>query len=188
MGNIQGMPCSDGCGIFSTEEIANLKKKFNALDKDKSGTIEPEEFFSVPSLAKNPLVKRVISVFDENGDGKISFEEFVKGLAVLSTGSDDKEKIKFAFQVYDFDNDGYISNGDLFLTLKMMVGDNLSDVQLQQLVDRTIVEADQDFDGLISFPEFEKMVSKLEIAKKLTIKYEGNIWIVVKCILKAQML
>ena len=31
--------------------------------------------------------------------------------------------------------------------LKMMVGSNLNDVQLQQLVDRTIIKADEDFDG-----------------------------------------
>ena len=30
-----------------------------------------------------------------------------------------------AFKVYDVDRDGYISNGELFLVLKMMVGSNL---------------------------------------------------------------
>ena len=172
MGNVQGLEDCDSNGIFTADELCKFKRKFNALDKDKSGTIEPAEFFSVPSLVKNPLVKRVISVFDENNDGKISFEEFIKGLATLSTGSTDLEKIKFAFKVYDFDNDGFISNGDLYLTLKMMVGDNLNDVQLQQLIDRTIVQADEDGDGMISVDEFVKMVQKLDIANKLTIKYE----------------
>ena len=58
------------------------------------------------------------------------------------------------FSIYDMDNDGYISNGELFKVLKMMVGNNLNDTQLQQLVDRTIIKADEDFDGKISFPEF----------------------------------
>ena len=30
-----------------------------------------------------------------------------------------------AFKVYDVDRDGFISNGELFLVLKMMVGNNL---------------------------------------------------------------
>lgn len=30
-----------------------------------------------------------------------------------------------AFKVYDMDRDGFISNGELFLVLKMMVGSNL---------------------------------------------------------------
>ena len=39
-----------------------------------------------------------------------------------------------AFKVYDMDRDGYISNGELFIVLKMMVGNNLKDQQLQQVV------------------------------------------------------
>lgn len=52
------------------------------------------------------------------------------------------------------DNDGYISNSELFQVLKMMVGSNLKDVQLQQIVDKTILFADKDEDGKISFQEF----------------------------------
>ena len=52
------------------------------------------------------------------------------------------------------DNDGYISNGELFQVLKMMVGNNLKDTQLQQIVDKTICFADKDEDGKISFEEF----------------------------------
>jgi serine/threonine-protein phosphatase 2B regulatory subunit len=74
--------------------------------------------------------------------------------------------------VYDKDEDGFISNGDLFSVLKMMVGSNLNDVQLQQLVDRTIIKADEDYDGLISFDEFCKMVKDMDVASKLTISYD----------------
>lgn len=35
------------------------------------------------------------------------------------------------------DRDGFISNGELFLVLKMMVGNNLKDQQLQQIVDKS---------------------------------------------------
>ena len=48
-----------------------------------------------------------------------------------------------AFRIYDMDNDGYISNGELFQVLKMMVGSNLKDTQLQQIVDKTILFADK---------------------------------------------
>ena len=52
------------------------------------------------------------------------------------------------------DKDGYISNGELYQVLKMMVGNNLKDHQLQQIVDKTIIHADTDGDGKISFEEF----------------------------------
>ena len=47
------------------------------------------------------------------------------------------------FRIYDMDGDGYISNGELFQVLKMMVGSNLKDTQLQQIVDKTILFADK---------------------------------------------
>ena len=59
-----------------------------------------------------------------------------------------------AFKIYDMDKDGFINNGELFQVLKMMVGNNLKDAQLQQIVDKTIVLADMDGDGKISFEEF----------------------------------
>lgn len=74
-----------------------------------------------------------------------------------------------AFKVYDIDRDGYISNGELFLVLKMMVGNNLKDQQLQQIVDKTIMEADQNGDGKIDFEEFKMMVANTDIAKQMTL-------------------
>ena len=57
-------------------------------------------------------------------------------------GTDEEHKLRFAFKIYDIDEDGFITNGELFTVLKMMVGNNLTDLQLQQLVDRTIIKAD----------------------------------------------
>ena len=39
----------------------------------------------------------------------------------------------------------------------MMVGTNLTDVQLQQIVDKSILEADSDGDGKVSFEDFVKV-------------------------------
>ena len=46
-------------------------------------------------------------------------------------------------RIYDMDNDGFVSNGELFQVLKMMVGNNLKDTQLQQIVDKTIILYDK---------------------------------------------
>jgi serine/threonine-protein phosphatase 2B regulatory subunit len=83
--------------------------------------------------------------------------------------------VQFAFQIYDMDGDGYISNGELFQVLKMMVGDNLNEVQLQQIVDKTILEADIDRDGKISYEEFRQMISNTEeIDSKMTVSLGGG--------------
>jgi serine/threonine-protein phosphatase 2B regulatory subunit len=69
------------------------------------------------------------------------------------------------------DRDGFISNGELFLVLKMMVGNNLKEQQLQQIVDKTMMEADTDGDGKLSFDEFKAMVVNTDIAKQLTLDF-----------------
>ena len=53
-----------------------------------------------------------------------------------------------------FCRDGFISNEELFKVLKMMTGDNLTDTQLQQIVNRTILYLDKDCDGRIGLDEF----------------------------------
>lgn len=154
---------------FSERDIRKLYKRFRALDTNQNGELDPHELFDVPDIADNPLVKRVVDIFDTNSDGKVSFIEFLVGLAKLTAGTDEFQKTKFAFDVYDVNKDGYISNGELFSVMKMMVGANLNDQQLQQLVDRTIVQADKDGDGLISYQEFSEMVQHIDIAEKLLI-------------------
>jgi serine/threonine-protein phosphatase 2B regulatory subunit len=41
----------------------------------------------------------------------------------------------------------------------------LQDQQLQQIVDKTIMEADKDGDGKLSFEEFTEMVASTDIVK-----------------------
>ncbi|KAL8891106.1 MAG: hypothetical protein Q9215_001792 [Flavoplaca cf. flavocitrina] len=151
------------------DEVDRLRKRFMKLDKDNSGTIERDEFLSLPQVSSNPLATRMIAIFDEDGGGDVDFQEFVSGLSAFSSKGNKEEKLHFAFKVYDIDRDGYISNGELFIVLKMMVGSNLKDQQLQQIVDKTIMEADKDRDGKISFDEFTKMVENTDVSMSMTL-------------------
>ncbi|KKY32999.1 putative calcineurin subunit b [Diaporthe ampelina] len=182
---------------FDRDEVDRLRKRFMKLDKvryhtqggrtnifsqrasqltvvaqlfqDNSGTIEREEFLSLPQINSNPLATRMIAIFDEDGGGNVDFQEFVSGLSAFSSKGNKEQKLRFAFKVYDIDRDGYISNGELFIVLKMMVGSNLKDQQLQQIVDKTIMEADLDKDGKISFEEFSKMVENTDVSMSMTL-------------------
>jgi serine/threonine-protein phosphatase 2B regulatory subunit len=84
-----------------------------------------------------------------SGSGTVDFSEFVGGLSAFSSkgGREEKLRCKYtrstsmyynivmltprsfclpvAFKVYDIDRDGFISNGELYLVLKQMVGNNL---------------------------------------------------------------
>ena len=51
----------------------------------------------------------------------------------------------------------------------MMVGSNLKDTQLQQIVDKTIQIHDRDGDGKISFEEFCAVIGNTDVHKKMVV-------------------
>ncbi|KDE04435.1 hypothetical protein MVLG_05150 [Microbotryum lychnidis-dioicae p1A1 Lamole] len=160
---------------FSAPEIQRLKKRFMKLDKDGSGSIDKDEFLQIPQIANNPLASRMIAIFDEDGGGTVDFQEFVAGLSAFSSRGEREEKLKFAFKVYDMDRDGYISNGELFLVLKMMVGNNLKASRPNRSPRTTIMEADRKGVGKLDFEDFKAMVANTDIAKQMTLEGENCI-------------
>ena len=63
------------CYAVTAEEIERLSKRFKKLDLDNSGSISITEFKTVlPELADNPLVSRVIAIFDADGNGELDFQ------------------------------------------------------------------------------------------------------------------
>ena len=77
--------------------------------------------------------------------------------------------VRFAFSVYDIDGDDFISTSELYQVLKMIVGSNLKDEQLQQIVNRTLLYADKDQDGKIDFEEFCAIAGRLKFHKKMVV-------------------
>lgn len=84
------------------------------MDLDNSGALSVDEFMSIAELQQNPLVQRVIDIFDADGNGEVDFKEFIQGVSQFSVKGDKLSKLRFAFRIYDMDNDGFISNGELF--------------------------------------------------------------------------
>ncbi|KTF73369.1 hypothetical protein cypCar_00047861 [Cyprinus carpio] len=80
-------------------------------------------------------------------------------------------KLLFAFRLYDLDRDDKISRDELLQVLRMMVGVNISDEQLGSIADRTIQEADTNGDMSISFSEFTKVLEKVDVEQKMSIRF-----------------
>lgn len=45
---------------FDRDEVDRLRKRFMKLDKDSSGTIDRDEFLSLPQVSSNPLATRYV--------------------------------------------------------------------------------------------------------------------------------
>ena len=53
-------------------------------------------------------------MFDADSSGEVDFTEFISGMSCFSSQADTESKLRFAFKIYDMDNDGFISNGELY--------------------------------------------------------------------------
>ncbi len=58
------------------DEIRRLARRFKKLDLDGNGALSVDEFMSLPELQQNPLVQRVIEIFDTDGNGEVDFKGF----------------------------------------------------------------------------------------------------------------
>jgi len=154
---------------FTQKEIKRLYKRFKNLDADDSGTITAGDFSSIPELAMNPLLPRITAVFGIKGDDHVNFKQFVTVLSAVSPSAPKGERIKCAFKVYDINDDGFITQEELFSVLKLMVGKNLTDDQLQVIARSTLQRADKDKDGKISLDEFSRVFENSDIQNKLQI-------------------
>jgi serine/threonine-protein phosphatase 2B regulatory subunit len=56
---------------IDSSSIRKMLQKFGKLDENKSGALSAKEFMQIPELMFNPLVERVIDIFDSDGNGEV---------------------------------------------------------------------------------------------------------------------
>uniref|UniRef100_A0A8C9DK31 EF-hand domain-containing protein n=1 Tax=Prolemur simus TaxID=1328070 RepID=A0A8C9DK31_PROSS len=116
---------------------------------------------SMFGMTDDMLMNRVFFAFDKDNDNRINVKEWVKGLSVFLRGTFE-EKLKFCFEVYYLNGDGFISQEEIFDILKNSLHQQSSEEEtdegIKELVDIILKKMDYDNDGKISFADFEKAV------------------------------
>lgn len=167
---------------FTYNQIIRLYSRFTRLDKGSKGYLSKEDFLTIPELAINPLVDRITQAFFFTNPKAVNFKTFTKVLAVFrpetqrSITDEDypkrrENKLKLAFNIYDIDRDNEIKREELMSVLLMMVGSNISEKRLCDIVDKTMEDADIDKDGKIGFEDFKKITEKLELDEMMSIRF-----------------
>ncbi|GMM44024.1 frequenin [Pichia kluyveri] len=105
---------------FSTRELHQWYKGFK---RDiNNGELTKEEFIKIhkqfyPFGDPTEFAAYAFEAFNINNKQSIDFKDFIKSLSIATRGSIE-EKLKWAFKMYDRDNDGYISYMDLLIVVK----------------------------------------------------------------------
>ncbi|XP_013776193.1 frequenin-1-like [Limulus polyphemus] len=150
---------------FSEKEIKQWYKGF--LKDCPNGQLTEEgfqriykQFFPQGDPAK--FASLVFGVFDENKDGTIEFEEFIRALSVTSRGNMD-EKLVWAFKLYDVDNDGSITREEMYNivdAIYQMLGnkdkEDGDEETPKERVDKIFEQLDKNNDNQLTIDEFRE--------------------------------
>ncbi|KAL4227934.1 Calcium and integrin-binding member 3 [Mactra antiquata] len=160
------------CTFFTRKEILRIFKRFreispkripvNMKDGSKTKTIKIPvfELELMTELRENPFCERICQVFSEDGSGDMCFEDFLDMFSVFSEAAPKDIKCVYAFRIYDFDGDNFLSRPDLEKTLQCLTRNQLSDEEVSFVVEKVIEEADLDDDSMLSYIEFEHVISR----------------------------
>ncbi|XP_025921168.1 calaxin isoform X2 [Apteryx mantelli] len=155
---------------FNKKEVECLIKLFHTLatesrDRFAAVGLDRNMFRNILhctfGMTDDMIMDRVFRAFDKDNDSCISVVEWVEGLSIFLRGTLE-EKIKYCFEVYDLNGDGYISREEMFHMLKNSLlkqpSEEDPDEGIKDLVEITLKKMDYDHDGKLSFLDFEKAV------------------------------
>lgn len=157
---------------FTEREIKDWYKGFR--QDYPHGYLTVDQFMEVysnfyPAGDASAFAENTFRVFDHNKDQKIDFREFVIGLNMSSRGSFE-DKMKWIFQLYDINENGFISKDEMLVIVKsihLMCKGSSDDAEAEKQVDKIYSKMDSDSDGQISMDEFLALASSDPTVSKI---------------------
>mmetsp|Transcript_6767 Transcript_6767/g.11183 ORF Transcript_6767/g.11183 Transcript_6767/m.11183 type:complete len:293 (+) Transcript_6767:148-1026(+) len=141
---------------ISQDTIDHVFKKFM---KSERSHIEYNEFCSLMERPRSKDMAELFGLFGGKGtSGKLDVREFLVGLSGFCATSK-KDRIAFAFKLFDEDGSGFISRPELVRILKVNYMAT-SSAQVQKKADAIMRQADKDGDHQISREEFEDVCAR----------------------------
>ena len=131
--------CAPGVCAVTTREVKQLWRLFKALDLDQDSRCSSDEMIRIPHLEFNPLGQRVVANgMAKRGTDKLTFkarappsplpaarmalssaeplaraQDFALVMAVFAPDAPYEQKLRLAFEMFDFDGDKLINRQDI---------------------------------------------------------------------------
>ena len=140
--------------------LIELKNKFREI-AGEDNRIDRDEFQKGLALNDEAIVNRIFDIVDRDHNDYIDSDEFLSGIESLING-EKEEKIRFAFDIHDFDASGDIDHQELKVLIKNILLENNLEFDVNQIdliVDEFFKSADADKSGTIDFEEFLQLVN-----------------------------
>ncbi|XP_074600170.1 neuronal calcium sensor 2-like [Brevipalpus obovatus] len=161
---------------YSDQEIRDWYKGFQQDCPD--GKLTKRKFMEIYSVffdggSPSEFCEHVYRTFDSDNDGYIDFKEFLLAVGV-TTGTDPREKLKWAFKMYDINKDGEIDVNEMSKIIKSLYqilgSTNTSSHEQAKKVQFIFDKMDYDRDGKVSLDEFiEVCTHDSQLAKLLCV-------------------
>mmetsp|Transcript_2030 Transcript_2030/g.2918 ORF Transcript_2030/g.2918 Transcript_2030/m.2918 type:complete len:255 (+) Transcript_2030:156-920(+) len=137
---------------LTQHHLRKLKKRFDKIDIDKSGTIEHDEFYAMVGENKSPLLDMLLDHLDikKKLEGGIDFNSFVRVCLTYCAFTQD-DILQFCFDCFDRDSSGFIDE-DEYIELCQVV--NSAAPMFPGNFSAAIEMFDSDDDGYIDYYEF----------------------------------
>lgn len=134
----------DPAQVDSKTLESTMQEVFGNLDTDNSGTISTQEFKEALSKLKINVPEEKLLTYDVDGDGQISYKEFMK----MFLTDVRLAEVKAAFEAYDLDGNGFITAEEFKQSLANR-GVLVDDESV-----RAFMSSDIDGDGKVTYSEF----------------------------------
>ena len=112
-----------------------------------------------PALAKNWLldIRRSDNAFELLRPVALHLCALIRNAWLWLLPCDAPSRRAAVFRLFDVDGDGFVTRADLAKSMDLLVGTSISPQTRDEIIRRTIAEADADGDGRISFEDFSQV-------------------------------
>lgn len=151
---------------LNDKERQDLLQVFEMFDKNKDGKISCEELGVVLRTLGHRYsqteVEEMIKNADKNDNGFVEYDEFLLMMKRWSASaaqhaSDEDERAREAFRIFDMDGNGYIDRHELRFIMS-----RLGECPGEDDICEMFRLADLNGDGLIDYEEFTMLMAQLE--------------------------